>query len=249
MGLQALWVGSLAAIALQIIFNGAFGGLAYSIMHVLPAVIICRVALGRSPHNKNAPYPGGYLVSWYAWLAIAALIIAFIVLNNSGYKLDNILENILEPIVSQNPKFNFEVLDTISSIFPGIMAISWIMMGLFNCYFAQKLLQKYSKNIRTFHVKSDGYFHQWWDIAMVAALMLSYVHFSQINLLAKNLVLIVCIPLYILGLNVIYRWVSRNKLSGLWLIFIIITSVIFIWPAVFIVSLGFVQPWLRYLKK
>ena len=245
MGIRALWIGSLVAIGLQIILLGIAEAMTYAVAHVLPVILICRVFLGRNPNNPSAPYPAGYLVSWYSGLAIVALLVSFMVLSNYGYRPEDLLKNLLKPATERGLSLDFEVLERISMIFPGVVALSWVLMGIFNCYFAQRILQKYSRNLRTFNYDYDVRFHHWWDIILVAALMLTYLNFAQIDIFGKNLLLIACIPLYISGVNVIYKWVKSNQLSGLWLFFCVLTSIIFVWPAVFIVGLGFVQPWLK----
>lgn len=248
-GLQALWAGSLVAIALQVLLRGTLDALVYAAVHALPAVIICKLALGRNPRNQSAPYPGGYLVSWYTGLAMVALFGVFVVLNNYGHRPEDLLENLLKPALENKPAVSLELLDGVSAVFPGLVGASWVLMGVVNCYLAQRLLQKYSRNLRTFNYEYDVRFHQWWDIILVAGLLLTRLNFGQIDIFAKNIVIIACIPLYISGVNVIYKWVKKNELSGVWLIFVMLTSVIFVWPAMFIVGLGFVQPWLKYFNK
>ena len=159
----------------------------------------------------------------------------------------------LTPIVDEidgklDGKF-FNVSRKVVEVLPGIITFSAFINMILNTYIANRLAQQLQLRFRKFPLPGDYYIPGYWDIVFVAGLLLQLTGVETLVFVGKNVSLIACMPLYLLGFSTVFLWLDKQENRGVWLGLLAILSVLLVWPGVFIVFLGLVEPTLKLQKQ
>jgi len=128
-------------------------------------------------------------------------------------------------------------------LFPGLMAASWLVMVVLNAVIAQALAVRMGWNRRPSVALSELELPGWLWPAIGLAALLAVIGDGGLGFLGRALLIVLAVPYVFLGLAVIHalarRWSHRRLALGLFYA----TVMLFGWPLLAVLLLGFVEDW------
>lgn len=247
-GAQACFVTFL----IYFLFFGVLTSFALSITTLLPVLTIVASFLHKIPIQENKTdkkgwYPAGYTISWATGYALILFLLFTAYLMTQYATPEEAVKEWFAALGKQT--LLKEVNPKLMWVFPGIIAVSWITMNLVNALIAQKILQKYTLNIRPYPGPMDRRLHQNWDIILVCGIMLELTGQPLFAFIGTNIVVICCIPLYLLGLSVVHTWLQQVEEARIWIFCIVILSFLLVWPGLIVVVFGILEPSLKLSQR
>ena len=250
-GLTQAAVAAAFAAILVALFSPGVGALSlFIIISALPILMVVHFALqNRTEDQGNTVwYPIGRILVWLSLLGIAAFIVAYVVFMQGDGGMRGAIEKYLQSIMAGFAQADEAAVDamiaTMSRIFPGVAAASWILMNIINCVLAQRFLAASGKNIRPKPVYCEIEMPVWPAGIVVFGAILAFMG-GEAGFFGFNIMLIASIPFFFIGLAVLHSisaaWPGRPlALAGVYLFLILA-----LWPAVFVAVLGVLEFWLR----
>jgi len=147
---------------------------------------------------------------------------------------------------------------TIIAALPGVFAFLWLLMVWCNFKMAYHFALKRHGSVRQPALHQSRYLRPIWDIIMVAAIWLVllndiWINSTALHIFARTIVCIGAFPLLIDGIEIIQLIANSRKLPPYLFIFLAVMTFMLVWPLIFVVVLGLVDPWYdlkqKYLKK
>lgn len=238
-GIPRLLVSALVAFTIFAIGSSLQAGAVFFLTTLLPAILIV------SRFIKGDP--AGYIVSWMTCFAIVLFLSIIIVLSMHSI---NVLEMIHEWIGFFVDEKTLKGLHgKIIPLFPGISSVTWILMNLVNASLAQRLVVRAHLTSRPYPLPTDNKLYEYWDLVLVLSLLLILTDVPLFAFIGQNLALICCVPLFFLGLKVVYSWLSQFNDPKIWLIIIVFMSILLVWPGMIIVMFGVLEPTLHLCRR
>jgi len=138
-------------------------------------------------------------------------------------------------------------------IFPGIAAISGLVMVWLNYQIAYILALKANKSIRKPSAKQNIFLPPYWDVAFFTALWLIlandlFIESFLLGIFSRTALCICAFPLLIDGLGIAQLMAKYYKIPRAVIVIFAIVTFSLVWPMIFVVVLGLVEP-LYGLKK
>lgn len=230
---------------------GIFAGITFLLTCIAPSALILYwhfYKKGRSfsyarteiLHNFSKLFLAGMIgLLFFAWVSNRDILSIFGMDSENIKRLSNI-----------SPATN-----NVIELLPGVSSFMLMLMIWLNYNIAYGFSLKIQK-IRTIDstVKSLPNF---WDIVLVSSLWLYLfqklmLHSNILSIASKTILCISFFPLMVEGLDIVRLMARFYKISPL--VYFIILSLVFllVWPIVFVVALGLVEPWYglkqRYIK-
>lgn len=179
------------------------------------------------------------------FLILACLFIAYVFKSKQDFlEIFGINQNLL---IEKSPNFS-----NIVEFFPGISFFSMMFMVWGNYQIAYSFIAK-NKNIRAIDKKITS-LPNFWDIILVGSLWLYLL--SKItnvgqpfSLGAKTILFISLFPLLIEGLEILRIIINVYKVPNFVYFLILIFAFLLVWPMIFVVALGLVEPWYGLKQK
>lgn len=158
----------------------------------------------------------------------------------------SLIKNLAEHEIADQEVFQF--LDHLAQVFPALLCLSTLLSLAINMLVTLRLLKAISPEIRPFPLANDVTVPGFWDIIFLGGLLLLLTRHELFAFIGKNVLLLSCLPLYLYGLSIIYSWLDRLENGLLWLVFVIIFSMLLVWPAMLIILLGLIGPIVKIHK-
>jgi hypothetical protein len=148
--------------------------------------------------------------------------------------------------IPSSPNFLIDIL-------PGMFSFLWLLMVWLNFQIAYSLALKSNKSIRKPSLKQNIFLLPVWDIAFVASLWLIITNQLLINspilgIFSRTALCISAFPLLIDGIEIIQLMAKAYKLPSYSIVIFMSLTFLLVWPMIFVVLLGLVEP-LYGLKK
>jgi hypothetical protein len=136
-------------------------------------------------------------------------------------------------------------------LFPGFMLISWLCMTCMSAHLAYTLTSRQGKALykipHSFNMPLYG------DIGLVVGVLVFLVARWRGSLMLEAvgvmLVMAACVPLALVGLRILFMWGQSRGMQPTHFWFWLFFSFVLAWPFVFIVVLGFAEPWYALSKR
>lgn len=231
---------------------GVSASFALSVTTLIPVLTISAAFLHRVSASKDGSeemewYPARYSISWITGCALV-LFLGFTAYLMTKYATP---EEAIKEWFSALEKQTYikDVNAKLMGVFPGIIAVSWIVMNLVNAAIAQRILQKYVLNIRPYPGLRDRLLHQNWDIILICGVMLELTDHPLFAFIGTNVAVISCVPLYLLGLSVVRTWLNQVEEARIWIFCIVVLSFLLVWPGLIVVLLGVLEPSLKLSQR
>lgn len=190
----------------------------------------------------------GHILSWFTGLSIAIFLIFIFIFSPQSIQ---VLENLQTTMGSftKDPAFQNIKIQQIMHLLPALSSISWILMSLINALCAQRLTNVFQLKQRIFF-HTDGFVpSKNWDIIFIAGLLFTLTKIPLLDLIGKNIILMSGIPIFLVGLKIVYTWLKQFKNEKRWMFGIIFLSIFLVWPMIIIVILGVLEPTLHLYNR
>lgn len=263
LGLVACVVATGLATVLVGFSAGPISAAIFFVVSGLPTILIVQRALlsrplGDDPNEERLEwYPPGLLISWLCGLAAAAMFAVWAIAEMFYGGLFAIVREFLQqsfehmlklmnsgggtPILSDAEKS--EVLESMASVMPATALVSWTVMIAVNGILAQGLLSRFSKNIRPSPKMVDIRLPKQWVFALAAAVLIAGLAPAPFDYLGGSLMPVLALPFLFSGLGVVHAMAGRATSPVLWKVLLYAMMIIFGWPALIILALGFFDHW------
>jgi hypothetical protein len=238
-GLSRLALAGMVAIGIFAIGAGAHASFAFILTTFVPALlIIFRVQKGD---------PAGYIVSWVTGLSMAIFLGVTLILSSQSINIVDVLHSWFFLFADESSLKGRS--SQIIPLLPGLSSISWVMMCLVNASLAARLVVRAQLGQRPYPVPTDTQLYENWDIILVLGLMLILTGDSLFAFIGKNMALMSCIPIFLVGLKVVYAWLEQFDNPKLWMIVAVFMSIFLVWPGMIIVMFGVLEPTLHLRQR
>lgn len=238
-GLSRLMLAGGVAIGIFTIGAGFHGSLAFILTTFIPALLIVfRIQKGD---------PAGYIVSWVTGLSIAVFLGVTFVLSSQSINIMDVLQSWFSLFADESSLKGMS--SQIVPLLPGLSSISWIMMCLVNASLAARLVVRAKLGQRPYPVAADTQLYENWDIILTLSLLLILTGDALFAFIGKNMALMSCAPLFLVGLKTVYAWLEQFDNPKLWVIIAVFMSIFLVWPGIIIVMFGVLEPTLHLRQR
>jgi len=252
-GLTIGFAGSIVAAAAGVVacavVAGVLAAAVYGALQAVPAVFVVRQALLSRPSEDGGVewFPPGLLLAQLALIAALGIVLGFLALSTQPGGFSGTIERLLAVALAElgavaeqdatMPEGNRWLF-----LFPGLMAASWLIMVTLNFLIAQALAVRVGWNRRP-SPDFDALELPWWLWPCLGAAVLLSLLGTDFGVLGRAVLITLVVPYVFLGLAVLHTLARRWSQPGLALTVIYGTIVIFGWPILLVLLLGFVEDW------
>jgi len=251
-GLTMGLMGSVIAAASAILVNGLLAGmlaaLLYAVVQALPVVVVVRQALlSRQDGGAVEWYPPGLILAQLAILSALGIVAAFVLLFDQPGGLEGVIEAFVGELLAEvgAVEAGVDATDVFGgwiSLFPGLMATSWLLMTVVNAILAQALAVRFGWNRRPSPEIVTLQLPWWLWPALGGAAALALLGGSGMGFLGQAMLVVLVMPYGFLGLAVIHKLARRAPRPGLALFAIYGVILLFGWRSLLaVLVLGFVE--------
>jgi|GEM_PF-2483095 len=238
-GISRLALSGVIAIGIVAIGAGAHASFAFIITTFVPALLII--------FRAQKGDPAGYIVSWVTGLSMTTFLGTILVLSSQSINVMDVLHSWFSLFADESSIKGMS--SQIIFLLPGISSISWIMMCLVNASFAARLVARAQLAQRPYPMPEDTQLYETWDIVLALSLLLILTGVPLFAFIGKNIALMSCIPLFLVGLKAAYEWLKQFDNSKWWMIVIVFMSIFLVWPGIIIVIFGVLEPTLHLQQR
>jgi hypothetical protein len=251
LGVSAGIIASASGLVIATFLGGAFAALIFGILHALPAILATRQALQTEIGTNGTVswYPAGFVLAGLAVLATILFTAAAIAVWGAGETLTTTIADTLgRTLNTYAPMIPIthreQLLAGIIPYFPGLVGVSWIMIAAFNGTAAQALVKRAGKNIRPSVRLADLKAPAWIAWAVVASAVLALIAPGDLNYVARNVVVILAVPYFFMGLSVTHALAKRLSFPVVFLVAFYLSLIISVWVVVFVACIGAIEHWI-----
>lgn len=248
-----------AAVIVAVATSVTTGGW-FVLTNVLPTVLVVYLAVQSRPHAGGTGwYPSGHILAWLTVLGIAYILGVAVYFSDTeggyaavGYELmRSVLERFAAAPDGSGVGIGPERVDAfarqVGAYLPGVWVSFWELLFIANAVLAQGLLVRFGRNIRPPSALAALESPRWFN-ALGAVVVLACFVPGAAGGVAQNLLLVVAIPFFFLGLAVIHALARRWRGLGAQPFFRLLFLVLFyfvlmtmVWPAFVLVGIGIVD--------
>jgi len=238
-GISKLVLAAGVAFGLSTIASGVSSSLVFSLTTLVPVFLISyRVKKGD---------PAGYIVSWVVGFSVATFLAVMLILSAQSINILELLQSWFAFFAKDQSLKNMQ--GQIMNILPGISSISWTMMCLVNASLAQRFLGRLRISERGYPLPGDTRLYENWDIVLAFCIVLMLTNSPLLVFIGKNIALMSCIPIFLVGLKAVYGWLEQFENPKLWLMGVVFMSIFLVWPGIIIVINGVLEPTFHLYKR
>lgn len=251
--------GYLAAITIPLIGSicllGISGFVVFSISIILPSIAILYWHFLKKADTYVYSNIDILHLFTSSFFVVACLCFAYFKFSISADWLANLHQHIEE--INKITKVQTSVQSIVESL-PGVFSFLWLLMIWVNFQIAYGMALKANISIRKPRTNENRILKPTWDIALVSSLWLMVLNSlfagpEILKIFARTCACISSFPLLIDGIETIQLIARARKMPRYTVIFSMIVTFMLVWPMIFIVLLGLVEPWYglkqKYLSK
>ncbi len=257
LGAKAGMVAGITGFMLAGLTGGAMAAGMYGVFNALPAALVVRQALMQKPAGPSSGvewYPVGSILCWLTVLGAGTFLMAVLASHAVGEAgiegavstyLDRAFQ-IMAPALGAADRVN--VVAAFTPLFPGFVVTSWVVMTAVNGVLAQAGLVRLGRSLRPQTPLADLKLPEWMSALLVAAAAVALLAPGELEYIGRNLVVILAVPFFFLGLAVIHALARRavpqtTLLAVFYFVFYILLLVTGDWAAVMVAGVGLVEQW------
>ena len=248
-GYPAIKIAAIVGVVFCLLMGGVYYGVAFLLLNAAPVVLLVRQALQSrtDTEGKEEWYPIGHLVSWVAATAVVIFVALFLLLAGDEQGVEatirDFLSEILTVFLGNTDTETTTVVEAITPFFPAFVIGWWFFMVIVNGALAQGLMARFNRNVRPSPDFSKMELPDWMTYAIaLTALMLFVSGPGTLEFFSRNLVLILCIPFFLLGLAVIHA-LAKTSAQPRWVLIPFYTLLILFggFAAMAVIGFGFAE--------
>jgi len=230
--------------------------LAFLVTSGVPVLLLVRQALLSRQHTDGTAewYPAGLLLVLVSGLGGLLVIVAcglgFILGNDGG--LEGAIHDLLVqalPVLFQGSGITPDqaqsdaVAEVITSVFPGMIVVTWLLMVIVNGLLAQAALARCGRLRRPGLRMSEVDLPGWTPLVLALTLAGAVLLDGQARYLAINLSIVLVVPFLFAGLAVVHAFAAgRSSRATILVVFYILVTVV-AWLVLAVIGLGIIDQW------
>lgn len=248
-GYPAIKIAAVIGVSAVLLLGGLYYGLAFLLLNAAPTVLLVRQALlnRTGADGKTQWYPLGNLIGWAASLTILMFLALFFALASGEQGAEAAVLLFLSQALatfsdSANPA-TAQTAEWIAPFFPAVLLGSWLLMLVLNGAMAQGLLAHFGRNQRPAPDFAKMMLPEWLTYVIAGAALVFFVASpGALEFFSRNLVLILCIPFFLVGLAVVHM-LARTSSKPSWVLVPFYTLLILFggFAAMVVTGFGFVE--------
>jgi uncharacterized protein YybS (DUF2232 family) len=248
-GLQPLIGAGLVATLTVFLFEGPLLTTEFFLFSFLgPTFLVHRALMqGTTPSGERVWSSPSALLRDFTLLAGIIMIVAL------GVYLSFFQENNVQPFIRaflqhvdpQALKDVEPLLATLFSFLPGFFTFSWMLLMVLNASVAQGILVRFNANLRPTPSFKAIQLPKNFLIAVGLSLALAFIGVGTLELLGKNAALVLSFPFFLTGLGIVHYLFHKTSFAKVGLTLFYCALLLFLWPALFVIFLGLVRPWIE----
>ena len=253
-GLNGVSIAGAVGLLVVGVTQGVAGGFVYAFNAAMPAGLVTYLALRSQidPQGKIVWYPGGYIVSWLTVMFSTAFVIwaAFVAGDGVAETIRLTLDeafSIMWPVFPEDQKGQLSSL--LSTIFPAMVAMVWIMTAVVSGVVGQKMLMRMKRNLRPMESLAVLELPYWLTSVLVGASALALIGSGDSEYIGTNLTIIFTIPYVCMGLAVVHMYARRVSHPRMLLTAFYVVVFVLGWPIVLLVGVGLIEQWVGLRKR
>ena len=227
----------------------------YGLVFVLPTWLVAQLAFIKRQDADGALswFPAGWILSWLAVLAAAVLLVASAMSYDIGVDkaVSMHLNDAFSVIASSLPEANRQQWEAnrpqfvalLTPLFPGVVGTTWVMLTVLNGAVAQALLVRMKRNLRPSPSFSGLALPHWMSWLVVGGATVALIGSGQMEYIGRNLVVILAVPFFFLGLAVIHAAIKRTPFPGALLAVFYLAFMFFGWIVFAVAGIGLAEQW------
>ena len=266
LGVRSATVAGVSGATAATLVGGPISGVLFALLYALPAWMVVRLATIRwqvtdgSGVVKEEWTPAGTVLGVLAVFAAALFVLAYILASGQEGGLQGLIQSLLERIFAflmpgVQDSEQVALLGSLSSLFPGYLGMSWVVMTIVNGSIALAVLNRMKAAVRP---KSD--FSELtlpdrmsWFLIAAATLALVGSLSEQVNLeyIGRNLVMILALPFFFVGLAVVHNLARLAPYPGVVLTVFYMVLLLSGGIALIMIAAGLIEQWVgirRYFR-
>lgn len=238
------------------VLGGMMAGGLYGLIHALPAWLVTRQALKQGTAADGRPlwYPAGSILC--SLTALAAAGILFTAVLGSGHEggMRALIADYLETFVSAvmpnaDAADRNDIVAVLAPPFPGFIGIFWVMVTVLNVTLAQSILRRLGRNLRPDFSVADLELPDWSSWLLVGAAVMALLGPWEMEYIGRNLVLLLLLPFFLLGLAVVHAVARRVTFPGMLLTIFYLILVFSKALAMAVAGVGLIEQWVGLRKR
>jgi len=256
-GSRTASVAGLSGIIVAGLFGGAMSGLLFALIHALPAWVIVRQALLKWPAADGKVeewYPVGSILCILSVFCAGLLTVAMIWSLGEDGGLHALVRSYLGqvfaymmPAMDEAARSDF--VQAISSLFPGYMGTSWVVMAVVNASIAMAILTRAKRIVRPKTKLADLTLPDWISWFLIAAAAVALLGQGELEFFGRNLALILAVPFFFLGLGVVHTVAGQVQFPGMLLAAFYLVLFLSGWIAMAIIGAGLLEQWVGLRRR
>ncbi len=261
LGAKAGVVAGVTGLMIAGLTGGATTAGLYGLLNALPAALVVRQALMQRPTGAAGSvqwYPVGSILGWLTVLGAAIFLTAVLASHAVGEagiegSVSTYLDRaftIMAPALGETERAT--AVARFTPLFPGFVVASWLVMTAVNGALAQTVLVRMGRGLRPRTALADLKLPEWISLLLVAsatvALLGSLLGPGEVQYIGRNLVIILVVPFFFLGLAVIHALVRHAvPMATMMAVFYFVFYGLLLftgWAAMMVVAgIGFIEQW------
>jgi hypothetical protein len=232
--------------------GGSLSALLFFLVEALPAVLLVFQALRWRQDEGGAVSwcPPGRLVLWLVGIGTAALLAAAIWLSLAPEGFRGIMRGFLagqldslvgQPAAEQTSRTD-ALAETLSAFFPAIATGSWLVMTTINGVLAQGVLARFGLAMRPAPDIATLSLPRWPSVLLAGAVLAAIVAPGDLGYLGANLVPVLAIPFFFVGLAVLHA-VARRHAGRIIILVPTYLALLLGWPILLVAACGIIDQW------
>lgn len=194
--------------------------------------------------------PAGWIIATVAVFAGGLIIGAAVMTGGLEDAVRAYLTQLADAIAApQGEDVLREAIMRATPFFPGSVASLWAVVMLGNTILAQGLLAKGGRNLRPSPRLRELRLPDWLSWALVATALVTLFGPGEIGYIGRNLVLVLAVPFFFLGLAVVHKMAAMTPLPGALLALVYLVVIFSGWFALFIAGVGILEQWVGLKKR
>ena len=257
-GVRSEAVAGVSGMITAALVGGALSGLLFALIYALPVWMVTRLALLRwqvtdgSGVTKEEWTPAGIILAMLASFAGTLFLLAYLLALSQEGGLQGMIHSVLERVFTylmpgMQDGDNGDLLGALVALFPGYLGMSWVVMTIVNGAIALTMLNRMKASVRPSLGISELTLpdRMSWFLIGAAALALvgSVTGLEGLEYISRNLVLILALPFFFLGLAVVHNLARFTPHPGVLLTVFYMVLLLSGWVALIAIAAGFIEQW------
>jgi len=253
LGAKAGVIAGISGFLVAGLLGGAPAAGLYGMVFAVPVLLVVLQSLLQRPMPSGSGvswYPEGSILCWLALLGAAYFLMAALVSHMGGGTglrpmvsayLDQVF-TIMLPSLGEPQRQT--IIGALSPLFPGLVVMIWMVVVAVNGLIAQGLLARLGRNLRPTPAFTALTLPEWMSTVLVVGVAVALFGPGEAEYIGRNLVLILAVPFFFLGLAVVHALVRRATAPGVLLVAFYMVLLFSGWAALVVAGIGLIEQWL-----